>query len=350
MPKWSDYIRNLGTAGPATLQGIKNLGFLLASDIPALVGEYVRVDQAQAFTDPQKTQGRANIGAVIGTDVQAFSTSLTSLAGVTTAADSLPYATAADTWAVTTLTAFARTILDDVDAPAVRTTLGLGTVATQAASSVAITGGSITGITDIAIADGGTGGSTPAAARTNLELGTAATVNTGVASGEIPLLQTGGVLAPARLGTGAPSAANFLRGDGAWSTVDVPTVGTFTPGIAFGGAAVGVTYATQIGRYMRIGTRVLFSSRVTISNAGSSTGALTITGLPFAAAAFDAAISVGLANNFASLTGVLGGFVQSSTSTISIRQSSSTGSAATVTQSNVTNTADIIISGVYETV
>jgi hypothetical protein len=37
---------------------------------------------------------------------------------------------------------------------------GLGTIATQAASSVSITGGSISGITDLAIVDGGTGAST----------------------------------------------------------------------------------------------------------------------------------------------------------------------------------------------
>jgi hypothetical protein len=45
---------------------------------------------------------------------------------------------------------------------------GLGTIATQAASNVSITGGSITGITDLAIADGGTGKSTAAAAITAL--------------------------------------------------------------------------------------------------------------------------------------------------------------------------------------
>jgi hypothetical protein len=49
-----------------------------------------------------------------------------------------------------------------------RTNLGLGTISTQDASSVAITGGSITGITDLAIADGGTGASTATNARTNL--------------------------------------------------------------------------------------------------------------------------------------------------------------------------------------
>jgi hypothetical protein len=54
--------------------------------------------------------------------------------------------------------------------PAARTALGLGTISTQAANNVAITGGSITGITKLAIADGGTGSGTPAGARVNLGL------------------------------------------------------------------------------------------------------------------------------------------------------------------------------------
>ena len=41
-------------------------------------------------------------------------------------------------------------------------------MATQASNSVSITGGSIAGITDLAIADGGTGATTASGARINL--------------------------------------------------------------------------------------------------------------------------------------------------------------------------------------
>jgi microcystin-dependent protein len=68
-------------------------------------------------------------------------------------------------------------LIDDADASAQRTTLGLGTISTQNANAVSITGGSITGITDLAVADGGTGASDAATARTNLGVGTLGTQN-----------------------------------------------------------------------------------------------------------------------------------------------------------------------------
>lgn len=60
-----------------------------------------------------------------------------------------------------------------------RTNLGLGTMATQNRDAVSILGGSITGITDLAIADGGTGASTAADARINLGLASGATTTVG---------------------------------------------------------------------------------------------------------------------------------------------------------------------------
>jgi hypothetical protein len=53
---------------------------------------------------------------------------------------------------------------------AARTSLGIGTLGQQNADAVAITGGTITGITDLAVADGGTGASTARLARSNLRL------------------------------------------------------------------------------------------------------------------------------------------------------------------------------------
>jgi phage-related tail fiber protein len=79
-------------------------------------------------------------------DAQPLDATLTALAGVTTSANQLIYATGSDAFTTTSLTAFGRSILDDADASAGRTTLGLGTIATQNANNVAITGGTIDGI------------------------------------------------------------------------------------------------------------------------------------------------------------------------------------------------------------
>jgi hypothetical protein len=74
---------------------------------------------------------RTNLGLEIGTNVQAYDAGLLSIAGLTTLADRSIYTTASDTYAVYTLTAAGRAILDDADAAAQRTTLGLGTAAVK---------------------------------------------------------------------------------------------------------------------------------------------------------------------------------------------------------------------------
>lgn len=67
---------------------------------------------------------RTSLGLAIGTNVQAYDAGLQSISGLTTAADKMIYTTALDTYAVTDLTPFARTILDDANAAAVVTTIG----------------------------------------------------------------------------------------------------------------------------------------------------------------------------------------------------------------------------------
>ena len=89
---------------------------------------------------------RTNLGVAIGSDVQAYDADLAALAGVTSAADKVPYFTGSGTADVATFTAAGRALVDDASASAQRTTLGLGTISTQDANNVSISGGTVTGL------------------------------------------------------------------------------------------------------------------------------------------------------------------------------------------------------------
>ena len=175
-------------------------------------------------------------------------------------------------------TAAGRALLDDADATAQRTTLGLGTLATQAASSVAITGGtingitsltattaslgnttitggSVTGITDITIADGGTGASDAASARTNL----------GLAIGTNVQAQDAGLQSIAELTTSANQAI-YTTGADTYATTSLT---------AYGRSLIDDADAATARATLGLGTLATQSATVTGTHSGTSSGSNT---------------------------------------------------------------------------
>lgn len=85
-------------------------------------------------------------------DAQPLDATLTALAGVTTAANKVIYATGSDAFTTADLTAFGRSVIALGNASAGRSLFGLGDMATQNKASIDITGGTIEGCA----IDGGT--------------------------------------------------------------------------------------------------------------------------------------------------------------------------------------------------
>lgn len=78
---------------------------------------------------------RTALGVEIGANVQAYDAGLQSIAGLVTVGNQMLYTTALDVYATTSLTPFARDLLGDVSAAAMKTRLGLVALASSGSAS-----------------------------------------------------------------------------------------------------------------------------------------------------------------------------------------------------------------------
>ena len=213
-----------------TITGITDLaiadggtGSSTAADARTALGSTAVGDAV--FVSATAAAARTAIGAVIGTDVQAYDATLTSLSALGTAANKVAYTTGVDTWAETPLTAAGRALIDDASAAAQRTTLGSTSVGDA-----------------VFIAD------STAAARTAIEAAGTGVANTfvggqsfGTGSGNVDTIIDGGVAiralryrtgglerfaafvnSTAESGSNAGSDFAFARYDDAGAFIDLP--------------------------------------------------------------------------------------------------------------------------------
>jgi hypothetical protein len=150
------------------------------------------------------------------------------------------------------------------------------------------------------------------------------------------------------------SGGVYVGGTGSANYLDDYEEGTWTPALSFGFATTGITYSVQSGGYVKVGGQVTVWARLALSNRGSATGAVRVTGLPFtnvdapgrsegATAAF---------NYWGSMAGtpIPLGYVQNNNTTIYLVNGVASNSIASLSESNFSNSSSFYFNATYSTV
>lgn len=133
------------------------------------------------------------------------------------------------------------------------------------------------------------------------------------------------------------------------NTFDDYEEGSGTPGVAFGGASVGMTFLSRYYVYVKTAKFVYTKSRIIMTAKGSSTGTAWINGLPFTAQNpnYGGTVQVGYASGMSGLGGGIFGYVEPNNSITTLTGPTAT-TVASMSDTNFTNASDMIFSVVYE--
>ena len=128
-------------------------------------------------------------------------------------------------------------------------------------------------------------------------------------------------------------------------------IGTWTPSIKFAGANVSMTFSVALGRYEKIGKRVHVTAAMAMSAKGSSTGAATISGLPFACVNDTGGLSaVSLRLLTVTFANQYQGYVNKNTYTIVLEEITEAGAMTALTDADFANNSQIVVTASYEAI
>lgn len=119
---------------------------------------------------------------------------------------------------------------------------------------------------------------------------------------------------------------------------------SFTPVLTFGGGSTGITYTTQLGSYTRIGNVVFYVVNIVLSNKGSSTGAASITGLPYAATIGTVGV---LSASVLTFTGQVNARIGAAATSFTLEAFATTGTRTQLSDTAFANNTTVQISGSY---
>jgi len=156
--------------------------------------------------------------------------------------------------------------------------------------------------------------------------------------GNITLSNAGGIV----FGTTAGAAGTRTS-----NTISDYEIGTWTPTIDIGGSGFNGTSANT-GSYVKIGNIVSIFGNINISNTGSFTGTVRLSGLPFSPLTYDSSLIISRYSNLAAgFSGNPYGAIFSSNGYIYLYKYASGGSSTQLDKTDLLNNAIFYYSGIY---